>query len=195
MELAVVTAALDERPPSNADDRSNAQHDEDLRRLVGAAQRGDRAAFAKLYERYYRMVHGIALTRVLAHEAQDVAQEVFVTMMKRIHTLREPAGFGGWLVAITRNRATDFARRRKPAVALSETVPAPGDPRSASIETLQLIRSLPEAYHETLILRFVEGLSGPEIAAQTGLTPASVRVNLHRGYCLLREKLARESSP
>ena len=56
---------------------------------------------------------------------------------------------------------------------------------------LDAIRDLPDAYRETLVLRLVEGLTGPEIATRTGLTPASVRVNLHRGMKLLREKLAR----
>ncbi|HEY6660882.1 MAG TPA: sigma factor-like helix-turn-helix DNA-binding protein, partial [Pyrinomonadaceae bacterium] len=63
----------------------------------------------------------------------------------------------------------------------------PHDSRAAEI--LELIRSLPEAYRETLVLRLVEGMTGPEIAARTGLTAASVRVNLHRGMKLLREQL------
>jgi len=54
---------------------------------------------------------------------------------------------------------------------------------------LAAVRSLPEAYCETLILRLVEGMTGPEIAERTGLTPGSVRVNLHRGMQMLREKL------
>ena len=54
---------------------------------------------------------------------------------------------------------------------------------------LEVVRGLPEAYRETLVLRLVEGMTGPEIAARTGMTPASVRVNLHRGMKLLREKL------
>ena len=49
-----------------------------------------------------------------------------------------------------------------------------------------LIRSLPDAYRETLTLRLVEGMTGPEIAACTGLTEGSVRVNLHRGMKQLR---------
>jgi RNA polymerase sigma-70 factor (ECF subfamily) len=53
---------------------------------------------------------------------------------------------------------------------------------------LNAVRQLPEAYREPLILRFVEGMTGPEIAARTGLTHGSVRVNLHRGMQLLREK-------
>ena len=56
-------------------------------------------------------------------------------------------------------------------------------------EALRAIRQLPEAYRETLILRLVEGLSGPEIANLTGLTPSSVRVNLHRGMTQLRQVL------
>jgi RNA polymerase sigma-70 factor, ECF subfamily len=48
---------------------------------------------------------------------------------------------------------------------------------------------LPEAYRETLMMRLVEGMTGPEIAARTGLTPDSVRVNLHRGMKLLRDAL------
>ena len=53
---------------------------------------------------------------------------------------------------------------------------------------LKALRDLPDAYREPLILRFVEGMSGPEIAAHTGLTHGSVRVNLHRGMQMLRQK-------
>ena len=55
---------------------------------------------------------------------------------------------------------------------------------------LAVVRALPEPYREPLILRLVEGMTGPEIAARTGLTHGSVRVNLYRGMQLLREKLA-----
>ncbi len=54
---------------------------------------------------------------------------------------------------------------------------------------LGVVRGLPEAYREPLILRLVEGMTGPEIAARTGLTHGSVRVNLYRGMQLLRVKL------
>jgi RNA polymerase sigma-70 factor (ECF subfamily) len=54
---------------------------------------------------------------------------------------------------------------------------------------LDAIRLLPEAYRDTLMLRLVEGYSGPEIASLTGLTPGSVRVNLHRGFKLLKERM------
>lgn len=54
---------------------------------------------------------------------------------------------------------------------------------------LDVIRSLPDAYSETLILRLVEGMTGPEIAVRTGLTHGSVRVNLCRGMRMLRDRL------
>jgi RNA polymerase sigma-70 factor (ECF subfamily) len=59
---------------------------------------------------------------------------------------------------------------------------------------LAAIRRLPEAYREPLILRLVEGMTGPEIAARTGLTAGSVRVNLHRGMHMLRETLGKEAA-
>ena len=65
---------------------------------------------------------------------------------------------------------------------------APED-RAEVGHVLRTIRGLPEAYRETLLLRLVEGLGGPEIAALTGLTPESVRVNLHRGMHKLRAAL------
>ena len=63
-----------------------------------------------------------------------------------------------------------------------------GDAQDAFL-VLNQIRRLPDAYRETLILRLVEGMTGPEIAAQTGLTHESVRVNLCRGMKMLRELL------
>ena len=62
-----------------------------------------------------------------------------------------------------------------------------------AVAILDTVMSLSEAYRETLILRLVEGMTGPEIAARTGMTHGSVRVNLHRGMQQLRAKLS--SSP
>ena len=72
---------------------------------------------------------------------------------------------------------------------LPEDLPRSAPPTAEATEALEAIRSLPEAYRETLMLRLVGGRNGPEIAERTGRTPASVRVNLHRGMKLLRSKL------
>ena len=57
------------------------------------------------------------------------------------------------------------------------------------MQALEAIRSLPDCYRETLMLRLVEGMTGPEIAQRTGLTHESVRVNLCRGMKMLRERI------
>jgi RNA polymerase sigma-70 factor (ECF subfamily) len=156
--------------------------------VVLAAQRGDRRAFAELYRRFSRAVHGVVLARVRYHDAGDVVQDVFCIALEKLRQLGEPAAFPGWLLAIARNKALDHARGRKPMDELPE-LPVPASRASEVAQVLGALRELPEAYQETMILRLVEGMSGPEIAEQTGLSPGSVRVNLHRGMKLLRERL------
>ncbi len=166
-----------------------------LPQLIRAAAAGDQRAFAELHARFAGMVHAILLARLPPAEAEDQVQEVFLVAWKKLAQLDDPAGFGAWLGAIARNRAVDCHRRRRN----TEALPLPDawpDARSASSSdvaevrhVLDAIRSLPEAYRETLVMRLCEGMSGPEIAAVTGLEPGSVRINLHRGMKLLRDKL------
>jgi RNA polymerase sigma-70 factor (ECF subfamily) len=164
---------------------------------VAAAQNGDRAAFGQLYERYARLVHGVLLARVPVGEVDDLVQDVFMRALRRLSTLRETASFGAWLAAIARNVANDYHRRSVPEEPLADdasdqelqcgTSCAGQDEQAAAI--LEAVMSLSEAYRDTLILRLVEGMTGPEIAARTGMTHGSVRVNLHRGMEQLRAKL------
>jgi RNA polymerase sigma-70 factor (ECF subfamily) len=139
------------------------------------------------------MVHGILLARVPYRDVDDLVQDVFLVALKRLHSLRDKAAFGGWLAMIARNRAVDYYRRSRETEELTEdlVVAAPSDTESEheAARMLEAVRSLPEAYRETLIMRLVEGMTGPEIAVRAGMTPASVRVNLHRGMKMLREKL------
>jgi RNA polymerase sigma-70 factor, ECF subfamily len=159
-------------------------------RLVAAVRDGDRAAFGRLYERYARMIHGVLLAHVPYSEVDDLVQDVFLAAFRKLVSLREPEAFAAWLLTIARNRANDFHRRAHAADELPDNIPASGSGEDREAHAaLEAIRSLPEAYREPLILRLVEGMTGEEIAARTGLTPGSVRVNLHRGMKQLREKL------
>jgi RNA polymerase sigma-70 factor, ECF subfamily len=157
--------------------------------LVKAVLDGDREAFGRLYDLYAALVHGILLARVPRAEVDDLVQDIFFHAFKKLHTLRDWSAFGPWVAMIARNRAMDFHRRSRATVELSEDLRASDSSTNKAVEILELIRGLPDAYRETLALRLVEGMTGPEIANRTGLTPASVRVNLHRGLKLLREKL------
>jgi len=157
--------------------------------LVKAVLDGDRDSFGRLYELYAPMVHGILLARIPRSEVDDLVQDIFLHAFRKLHTLRDWAAFGPWIAMIARNRAMDFYRRTKETVEVTEDLRSTDMQTSKANEILELIRALPEAYQETLILRLVEGMTGPEIAVRTGLTPASVRVNLHRGMKQLRKKL------
>jgi RNA polymerase sigma-70 factor, ECF subfamily len=169
-------------------------------RLAEAACRGDQAAFGQLYEQYAGVVHGLLLTKVPREEADDLVQEVFLIAMRRIAALRDPNRFGAWLSAIARNLANDHYRCLRPTDSLTEDPPETAGQTAATrhLDTgaaiLDVIRSLPDAYSETLILRLVEGMTGPEIAERTGLTHGSVRVNLCRGMRMLRERLEAASA-
>jgi RNA polymerase sigma-70 factor, ECF subfamily len=166
-------------------------------RWVAAARGGDRAAFGQLYERYARMVHGVLLAKVPVGDVDDLVQDVFIRALRRLSALREDASFGAWLAAIARNAARDYHRRSVPVEPLPDDVSeqeisggtSGGDQDCAREEALEAVMSLSETYRETLILRLVEGMTGPEIAARTGMTHGSVRVNLYRGMEQLRAKL------
>ena len=161
-------------------------------RIVERARDGDRAAMGELHRRYARMIHAIVLARVSPRDADDLAQDVFVHAITRLQTLRDATAFGAWLASIARNAATDHLRRKRPLEVLDERRAAAETSASTKLsaeEVLAAIRKLPDAYREILLMRLVEGMTGPEIAARAGLTPGSVRVNLHRGMKLLRAEL------
>ena len=171
--------------------------------LVGAARAGDRSAFGLLYDRYARMVHGILLCRVPPREVDDLVQEVFLLALRKLNSLRELSRFGAWLSTVTRNRANDYYRKSNSAERpmepeIEEHAESRANDHAAEQEaamTLAVLRTLPETYREPLMLRLVEGMTGPEIAARMGLTHGSVRVNLHRGMKMLREKLEEKAAP
>lgn len=172
--------------------------------VVQRAQRGDREACAGLYAEFARTVHAIVLAHVGAGFADDVTQEVFCSVFASLATLRDPAAFPAFVCTAARNAARSALRqkRRAPRQESPDGLAAGGPSPSASAEQREaaervhaVIATLPEAYRETLLLRLVAGLSGAEIAARTGLTHGSVRVNLTRGMALLRPLLQEAGLP
>lgn len=183
--LELPIAALSAAPVSDPGEAARAELP-----LVLAARAGNARAFTELYGRWSRTVHGIVLASVPKQDVDDLVQDVFLQAFRSLSALRDDLAFGGWLLRIARNRAADYHRRATPTEPLEADVAAPGDAEEQRArEALDAIRALPPAYRETLVLRLVEGMTGPEISARTGLTPDSVRVNLHRGMKLLRECL------
>lgn len=157
--------------------------------LAARVRLGDEEAFREMYKTYAAMVHGIVLARVPYDEVQDIVQEVFLTAYRKIGSLRDDNALGAWLGRIARNQTVEHYRRSRPSEELSETMSGRHRPNAEALEIMETLRGLPETYRETLVLRLVEGMSGNEIAEATGLKPESVRVNLHRGMEMLRQRL------
>lgn len=183
---------LEVAPPAPAAEPASAsgKSDESIESvIVRSVLAGDHDMFGRLYELYAPLVHGVLLARMPRSEVEDVVQDIFLHALRKLHTLRDANSFGPWIAMIARNRAMDFHRRSRETVEVTDDLKSTDSSGSKAEEILAIIRTLPEAYRETLVLRLVEGMTGPEIAGRTGLTSASVRVNLHRGMKLLRTKL------
>jgi RNA polymerase sigma-70 factor (ECF subfamily) len=195
--------------------------DAQARAVVDAVLRGDRDAFRALVDRESRSVVRLCF-RILGdiHEAEDAAQESFVTAYRSLATWRGDGPFGGWLATIATRIAIRRASRRKPVVRLDAPV-GEGDPGAAadailarsvtqgdasaatdpSIRALQAERSdavrravarLDEPYREVVALRFFGDRSLAEIADESGRPIGTVKTHLHRGLKRLRGLLASE---
>jgi RNA polymerase sigma-70 factor (ECF subfamily) len=162
--------------------------------LVRRAQRGDEHCFALLWEHYSPVVHAILLTMVQQSDADDLTQEVALAAWRALPTLEDPARLPAWLCAIARNMGRNAlqAQKKPRPCSLTEVGDVEAPRRGGWLDAddvVAQIRGLPPCHREPLILRLMLGMSGPEIAARTGMTEGSVRVNLCRGMKLLRRRL------
>ncbi|MFZ5441792.1 MAG: RNA polymerase sigma factor [Myxococcota bacterium] len=186
--MALSVALLDEPQSVRAPARSRALWVS----WVAAARRGDHDAFASLHGHFGKLVHALVIARVPARDAADLVQDVFLQVFQKLSQLEDDQAFPAWLSQLARNRAARHLRDARVEAPLDEAAPLAAPDRSGAPDArkvLAAIQALPEAYAETLAMRLIEGMTGPEIAERTGLTPGSVRVNLHRGMAQLREKL------
>lgn len=180
-----------------------------LRRLRDRDERAFRELLASHRDRVFNITFRMLGDR---HEAEDVAQEVFITVFKTIETFREESKFSTWLYRVTvnhcKNRIKYLARRHdRDREELDEvhtgangaiSAPVPAAPDRA-LEGLQMekllgeaIRSLDDDDHRTVIvLRDIEDLSIEEICEITGLPDGTVKSKLHRARLALRKKLQR----
>lgn len=163
--------------------------------LVLRARRGDHSAFAALWERYAANVRAVVAGVLSSPHLDDVVQDVALLALSKMHTLRDGRGFVAWLCAIARNRARNVRKAMKQQEQSGDMDELPASAAAGAAETdaaLAALRALPETYRQPLVLRFLHGLSGQQIAARLGMTHGSVRVNLCRGLKLLRERASRK---
>ena len=165
--------------------------------LVRSTRLGHRDAFATLVGRYERVVW-VTPRRILGddHAAADTAQEAFLQAYRRLHALREPSLFAGWLLRIARREAARMARLRSrhPTRSLdecdSERPSRPDGPEGRfsedSEELLAAIADLPDHERSVVVLRYVDGRSVAEIAAACGRPVGTVTKQLSRALERLR---------
>ncbi|HEV3024492.1 MAG TPA: sigma-70 family RNA polymerase sigma factor [Pirellulales bacterium] len=167
---------------------------------VRAAQAGDRAAFGELAERFERSVYATALRRLGNHvDAQEVTQEVFVQALRKIHQLREPACFGGWLRSIANRLAINRAVRGGPVVsaesdALESACLEHETPlgRALAHERENQVRAgldrLGQLDRDTLVAFYVDGQSLIEMSNAFASPIGTIKRRLH----VARKRLAAE---
>lgn len=179
--------------------------------LIERVLAGDQAAFTELVKLYQGKVYQLAL-RLTGNQmdANDVLQEVFLSVYQKIHTFRGAAAFSSWLYRITANAS--FARlnqrKRAAAVSLEDVLPAVEnqDPKNSFSEWSQspdtilfnkearealekAISALPEEFRTVVVLRDIENLSNQEVGEILNLSVAAVKSRLHRARLALRKQL------
>jgi len=186
--------------------------DDDLP-LVHQAQAGDFAAFEELVARYEKRVFGLAL-RILnrRHDAEEVVQQTFLTLIERITDFRKESRFSTWLTRIATNHA--LALRRREAVRQTATLgedrhddnggelPRPQFIAEWKVTPEQLVQQretrelldralaeLDEKYRMVFVLRDIEELTTEETAETLGISISNTKVRLMRARLMLRERL------
>jgi RNA polymerase sigma-70 factor, ECF subfamily len=150
---------------------------------------------AALFDRYGGMVYSVAL-RVLkdAGNAEDVMQEVFFQVWQSPQTFVARRGsLGAWLLVVTRNRAVDVLRRRKPSDSVDEVVLTAKENVAVEAERRTLMEKVRSALNKLSIeqqqsieLAYFEGLSHSEIAAQTGEPLGTVKTRIRSALISVR---------
>jgi RNA polymerase sigma-70 factor (ECF subfamily) len=162
----------------------------------GAGSAAAERALAELYDRYSGVVYAVAL-RVLGDTggAEDILQEVFLQLWRNPGAFDAARGsLGPWLAVITRNRAIDSLRRRKPETDIEEVIVsvAPdlagdADRTRAAEKVRGVLGAMPPPQRNALEMAYFEGLSHSEIAIKTGEPLGTIKTRIRAGLIALRK--------
>jgi RNA polymerase sigma-70 factor, ECF subfamily len=180
-----------------------------LAEAIGSLQEGDTTAFEPIYMNYFGLVHSICL-RMLGDpvEAEDVVQDTFVHLLRKIHTFRGESAFSSWLYRLTTNLVLMRFRKRNRKLSSLDELLDDDDEESACgeiggpdlhlaglfdrINLQAAIDLLPEGYKAAFILHDVHGYEHREIAQMCGYSAGNSKSQLHKARLRLR-KLLREA--
>ena len=164
--------------------------------LLSAVRSGNESAMAALYDRYSSVVYAVAL-RVLGDtgNAEDVLQEVFMQLWRNPGMFDSSRGnLAPWLAVITRNRAIDQLRKRRPETDIEDVVVsvepdmAGEAERSRAMEKVRgVLGNMPAAQRDALEMAYFQGLSHTEISEKTGEPLGTIKTRIRAGLTILRK--------
>ena len=177
--------------------------------VIRRACNGDRSAFEYLYRSHSRRVYALCLRMVgNAAEAEDLTQEAFLLLLRKIHTFRGESAFSTWLYRLAVNVVLMRLRKKSPPIVSIDATFDPDDetvspdPASmigapdllleGSIDRINLersIRQLPAGYRRIFVLHDIQGYEHSEIAEILGRSVGDSKSQLHKARTRLREQL------
>lgn len=195
------------RPPSSEKSKTHTFDQASLRETIRQAQLGDSSAFEKIYRLHAGRVHALCL-RMLRDpvEAEDLTQEAFMQLFRKLNTFRGESAFSTWLYRLTFNVVLMHLRKKSlPAVSIGATgnqddeAEAPAIDASVpdlllegSIDRLCLercINQLPAGYRTIFVLHDVQGYQHSEIAEIVGRSVGDSKSQLHKARMRMRQLL------
>jgi RNA polymerase sigma-70 factor (ECF subfamily) len=190
------------RPPGDVPEHGAGAEEDGA--LVLLAREGDAVSFTRLVAKYSGVVRALVRARLRGRaDADDVAQDVFLTAWRRLGSLDEPDRFAGWISSIAVNRALEVLRRddrRRTASLEAAEVDPPDlradDPSESRLEReeerermMACLAELDERSQTVIVLRFREGWAVKDIAARLGENPPAVAMRISRAIRKLRARL------
>ena len=199
----------------SAERMHDAPADEEVARLIEAAQNGDGDAFAALAERYQTFVHHTACRVLSSHGrdtalADDITEDALVKAWRSLGSFRGDSAFSTWLYRITVNAARDYLRQESrhktvsltrpdedddgsewdlPVTSSDEIPEEAADRRETILAVRRAVESLPEDQRRVVVLRDLDELPYQDIAELLGLSLGTVKSRLNRGRLALKKIL------
>lgn len=190
--------------PSNVEDEFIESDSSDLF-LAQKAAKNNIAAFEMLYERHHRRVYSLCLRMTNSQtEAEDLTQEVFIQLFRKIGSFRGDSAFSTWLHRMTVNQVLMYFRRRsvknektsENGEMPEQTVSGTENPRKMPvldrIALKKAVAQLPNGYRNVFILHDVQGYEHEEVAKLMGISVGTSKSQLHKARLKLRGLLIKQ---
>ncbi|MBX3243881.1 MAG: RNA polymerase sigma factor [Acidobacteria bacterium] len=176
--------------------------------LTQLAAKGDMVAFEEIYQRHHRRVYSICLRMLQnAYEAEDLTQDVFIQLYRKIGSFRGDSAFTTWLHRMTVNQVLMHFRKRnvkyekttEEGETPDQIVTGTSDPeRMRIVDKIALesaIEQLPDGYKNVFLLHDVEGFEHEEVARILGCSVGTSKSQLHKARLKLRKLLKKKANP